>query len=90
MNLVEAMRSGKRFKHFEMTHWIPPLKFHQDNGHTLSLSISNSQWIDDLWSIEEEKLELSWKQIMTAIQYARNIDTFDLELIKSSLGFKKE
>lgn len=60
MNIIEAIKSGKRFKRK-----IWNRKFHSAND--LPTLLSEDIVADD-WVIEEQKIELSWNEIEKAIK----------------------
>lgn len=61
MNLIEAIKSGKPFKHSRMTDFIS-----KDFDR---FGVSLAMLKDDDWEIQEEKIELTAEQIRRAFEH---------------------
>lgn len=107
MNLIEAIKSGKRFRRLVETpgfdsgyscwYFIQGNSILTDQGSTISFKNTNSILSED-WEIEEEKIELTFEQVLNACEiYKKHFDychtedkciglMFDL---KQKLGFKE-
>lgn len=96
MNILDAIKSGKRFRLIDDPHteWIEINtlgRFHI-NGHCIVLT--KEKIICDDWEIEEKKLELSWEQIHRAVSLNTNhcatvgMLIHDFDKMKKELGFE--
>lgn len=91
MNIIEAIKSGKRFRRSnQLKDW-----YQASNTYANDRSISNllqSDILADDWEIEEEKIEITKAQLKVAVNYAL-IHMTGLrpihETIAKELGFKE-
>lgn len=88
MNIIDAIKSGKRFKRdpYEFSrieHWVG------EDGYIL---ITQNEILADDWELESEKIELTWNAVSRAIGLSSEISHDNLgaekAYIKEQLGFK--
>lgn len=103
MNLIEAMKSGKRFKRKNNDKWSQCFEpktgphtdlvgcgyFVHDGEFSSSINLYYSDLVADDWEIEEEKIELTWKQIENVIANYVTDFNYDLTNAREDLGFKE-
>lgn len=86
MNLIDAIKSGKRFKRREWSEYIE-LKY----GIDTYIAYSAESIIAEDWEVEEKKIEITESQLLEAWQKAIMINEFNanyerFETLKRELG----
>ena len=81
MNLIEAIKSGKRFKRKAYS------KFHKCDD-TCSEGFTRTEVLADDWEIENEKIEITKDQLKNAIHKSLSNDTKDGHLVLLAAGGK--
>lgn len=91
MNIIEAIKSGKKFRR-PGTSWMMILdandmiRLADDNGFKYLNSLSGTSICADDWEIEEEKIVITRSQLEAAIK--KDYSTYDA--FAKELGFKDE
>lgn len=85
MNIIEALKSGKRFRRKGMSFW-----YSNEN-----LMVSTDHILDDEWEIEEEKVEVTRDRLVSVILDNVTVEYGTASFINwnaifKTLGFKND